>query len=61
AWMPFPDDLIPAPGYGSPGDPPYTQEATVAVNDGTLNITVARTAGWSYPYTMLSAIKIEKQ
>ena len=64
-WMPFPPildaDGEPIPGYGSPGDPPYTQEATVAVNDGTLNITVARTAGWSYPYTMLSAIKIEKQ
>ena len=61
SWEPFPDDLVFAPGYGNPGDPPYTQEATVAVNDGTINITVAPTAGWSYDYMMLSAIKIEKQ
>jgi len=61
SWEPFPDDLISAPGYGNPGDPPYMQTATVAVNDGTLNITVAPTVPWSFSYAMLSAIKIEKQ
>ena len=60
-WEPFPDDLISVPGYGNPGDPPYMQTATVAVNDGTLNITVAPTVPWSYSYAMISAIKIEKQ
>jgi hypothetical protein len=62
-WQPYPETLIPAPGYGSPGDPPYMQTATVEVNDGKLNIAVTSTPDWysQFSQTMLSAIKIEKQ
>ena len=62
-WQPYPDTLIDAPGYGSPGPPPYMQTATVEVNDGKLNIAVTSSPGWypQFSQTMLSAIKIEKQ
>ena len=66
-WQPFPPildaDGEPVPGYGSPGDPPYMQTATVEVNDGKLNIAVTSSPGWypQFSQTMLSAIKIEKQ
>jgi hypothetical protein len=57
-WEPFPE--IPNTDYGTAGDPPYEKEATVQVDDDTLEVTVSATAGWPFNYCLLSAIKIEE-